>query len=105
MIGFAARAWLTVGWKRRFEDPVQLPRSHRLVTFQDAGNYITRPALAGHEIHEWQAAMLILWHQVGRNADPDTCEHRRAARRAFMRVEVVRGIRALSCISAHFRRG
>jgi hypothetical protein len=55
------------GWKRRFEDPIPLPRSRRLVTLQDAGNYITRLPKAEHETQEWQAAMeaLILVATLG----------------------------------------
>lgn len=48
------------GWKRRFEDPIPLPRGRRLVTLQDAGNYITRLPKAEHETQEWQAAMEAL---------------------------------------------
>jgi hypothetical protein len=29
-------------WKRRFDDPIPLPRSRQLVTLRDAGNYITK---------------------------------------------------------------
>jgi hypothetical protein len=29
------------GWKRRFDDPIPLPRGRQLVTLEDAGNYIT----------------------------------------------------------------
>jgi hypothetical protein len=44
----------------RFEDPIPLPRGRRLVTLQDAGNYITRLPKAEHETQEWQAAMEAL---------------------------------------------
>jgi len=30
------------GWKRRFDDPIPLPRGRQLVTLEDAGNYITK---------------------------------------------------------------
>jgi hypothetical protein len=43
------------GWKRRFDEPIPLPRGHQLVTLQDAGTYITK-----HEAAEWQAAMEAL---------------------------------------------
>jgi len=67
------------GWKRRFEDPLPLPRGRRLVTLEDAGNYITRLPKAEYEAQEWQAAMeaLILVATSGR-AD-DVCAHRRHA--------------------------
>jgi hypothetical protein len=48
------------GWKRRFDDPIPLPRGRRLVTLEDAGNYITRLPKAEHEAQEWQAAMEAL---------------------------------------------
>jgi hypothetical protein len=48
------------GWKRPFDDPIALPRGRRLVTLEDAGNYITKLAKAEHEAAEWQAAMEAL---------------------------------------------
>jgi hypothetical protein len=48
------------GWKRKFEDPIPLPRGRQLVTLQDAGNYITKLPKAEHEATEWQAAMEAL---------------------------------------------
>ena len=30
------------GWKRQFNNPIPLPRGGRLVTLEDAGNYITK---------------------------------------------------------------
>jgi hypothetical protein len=45
------------GWRRRFEDPIPLPRGRKLVTLQDAGNYITKLPKAEHEAPEWRAAM------------------------------------------------
>ena len=48
------------GWKRRFEDPIPLPRGRQLVTQQDAGNYITKLPKSEHEAAEWQAAMEAL---------------------------------------------
>ena len=30
------------GWKRRFGDPIPLPRGRQLVSLEDAGKYITR---------------------------------------------------------------
>ena len=55
------------GWKRRFDDPIPLPRGRHLITLEDAGNYITRLPKAEHEAQEWQAAMesLILVVQLG----------------------------------------
>jgi hypothetical protein len=52
------------GWKRAFEDPIPLPRGHRLVTLQDAGTYITKLPKAEHEAPEWQTAIeMLLKHQ------------------------------------------
>jgi hypothetical protein len=48
------------GWKRRFEDPIQLPRGRQLVTLEDAGRYITKLPKAEHDAKEWQAAMEAL---------------------------------------------
>jgi len=45
------------GWKRRFDEPIPLPRGRQLVTLEDAGNYITKLPKAEHETQEWQAAM------------------------------------------------
>jgi hypothetical protein len=48
------------GWKRRFDEPIPLPRSRQLVTLQDAGKYITKLPKAEHEAAEWLAAMEAL---------------------------------------------
>jgi len=45
------------GWKRPFEDPIPLPRGRHLVTFLDAGNYITKLPKAEQDAPEWKAAM------------------------------------------------
>jgi hypothetical protein len=45
-----------IGWKRPFEEPIPLPRG-RLVTLEDAGDYITKLPKAEHTAPEWQAAM------------------------------------------------
>ncbi len=48
------------GWKRWFDEPIPLPRGRKLITLQDAGNYITKLPNAEHEAPEWQAAMEAL---------------------------------------------
>ena len=53
-IGFVARLETNV----RRSDP--LPRGRRLVTLQDAGNFITKLPKAEHSAPEWQAAMEAL---------------------------------------------
>jgi len=47
-------------WKRRFEDPIPLPRGRQLVTVEDAGNYITKLPKADHTAAKWQAALEAL---------------------------------------------
>jgi hypothetical protein len=44
------------GWKRRFDDPIPLPRGRQLVTLEDAGAYITELPKAEQQLDEWQAA-------------------------------------------------
>jgi hypothetical protein len=55
------------GWKRRFEEPIPLPRGRQLITLEDAGTYVTKLPNAEHENAEWQAAMeaLILVATLG----------------------------------------
>jgi len=55
------------GWKRRFDEPIPLPRGRQLVTLEDAGNYITRLPKVEHTVREWLAAMeaLILVAESG----------------------------------------
>jgi hypothetical protein len=48
------------GWSREFNDPVELPRGRKLVTLEDAGNYITKLPKAEHSAPEWQDAMQAL---------------------------------------------
>src|SRR6266436_3623559 len=52
------------GWKRRFEDPIPLPRGRYLVT----GSYITKLPKAEHQAREWQAAMEALISGACRSA-------------------------------------
>jgi hypothetical protein len=44
------------GWKRPFEDPIDLPRGRRLVTLQDAADFILKLPKAEQNLEEWQAA-------------------------------------------------
>jgi hypothetical protein len=48
------------GWSRKFDDPIDLPGGRKLVTLEDAGNYITKLPKAEHMVPEWQAAMQVL---------------------------------------------
>jgi hypothetical protein len=55
------------GWKRAFHNPIPMPRGRKLVTLEDAGNYITKLPNAEHNAPEWQAAMeaLLLVVELG----------------------------------------
>ena len=48
------------GWSREFEDPIELPGGRKLVTLEDAGNYIIKLPEAEHSAPEWQDAMEAL---------------------------------------------
>ena len=48
------------GWSRPFDDPIDLPRGRKLVTLEDAGNYIAKLPKAEHTVPEWQDAMEAL---------------------------------------------
>ena len=52
-------------WSRQFDDPIDLPRGRKLVTLEDAGNYITKLSKAEHEAAEGQAAIEALILVVG----------------------------------------
>jgi hypothetical protein len=45
--------------KRRFDDPIALPNGRKLVTLQDAGDYIIKLPKAEHEAREWAIEMLL----------------------------------------------
>ena len=47
---------LDKGWRRRFEDPIPLPRGRQLVTLQDAADCIQKLPKAEQNLKEWQAA-------------------------------------------------
>jgi len=42
------------------DEPISLPRDHKLVTLRDAGTYITKLRKAEHAAREWQIAMKAL---------------------------------------------
>jgi hypothetical protein len=46
------------GWKRRFDDPIPLPRGRQLL--QDAANYILKLPKAEQNLVEWQTATACL---------------------------------------------
>jgi hypothetical protein len=47
-------------WRRRFDDPIPLPRGRQLITLEDAGNYILRLREPEHMTPEWHAAAKAL---------------------------------------------
>lgn len=49
-----------MSWKRRFEDPVELPMGKIALTLKDAGDYITKLPDGQHKHPKWQAAMRVL---------------------------------------------
>jgi hypothetical protein len=48
------------GWRRHFDDPIDLPNGRQLMTLMDAGDYITKLPESDHTGPEWQAAMEAL---------------------------------------------
>jgi hypothetical protein len=56
-----------VGWSRKFDDPIPLPRGRQLVTLKDAGTYITKLPKAEQKLAEWQIAMQALLLVVEQN--------------------------------------
>jgi hypothetical protein len=48
------------GWKRRFDDPIPLPRARQLVTLEDAGKFITKLPKAEQQHPAWQTAVEAL---------------------------------------------
>jgi hypothetical protein len=48
------------GWRRRFDDPIPLPRGRQLVTLKDAADYIMKLPKAEQDLKEWQTAVRCL---------------------------------------------
>ena len=48
------------GWQRKFDDPIQLPRDHQLITLQDAASYIMKLPKAEQEPPGMQIALSCL---------------------------------------------
>src|ERR1700731_2442476 len=55
------------GWKRKFEDPIPLPRERQLVTLKDAARYVQKLPKAEQQIEEWQDAVEALLLVVNQN--------------------------------------
>jgi hypothetical protein len=58
------------GWKRKFEDPIPLPRGRQLVTLEDAARYIQKLPKAEQMIEEWQTAVEVLILVAESNGGP-----------------------------------
>jgi hypothetical protein len=58
------------GWKRKFEDPIPLPRGRQLVTLEDAARYIQKLPKAEQQIEEWQTAVEVLILVAESNGGP-----------------------------------
>jgi hypothetical protein len=63
-----------LGWARKFDEPIALPKDKPLVTLRDAALYITRLPKTEHEAPEWQAAMEALL-LVAEHRDGALCRH------------------------------
>jgi hypothetical protein len=48
------------GRKRRFDDPIPLPRGRQLVSLKDAARYIQKLPKAEQQLEEWQTAVEVL---------------------------------------------
>lgn len=51
---------ISSGWQRSFDEPIELPDGHKLVTLRDAADYITTLPRKDAELPEWQAAIEAL---------------------------------------------
>ena len=49
-----------MGWQKKFDEPIPLPKGKPLVTLRDAALYIIRLPKAEHDAEEWLAAMKAL---------------------------------------------
>ena len=48
------------GWKQAFDDAIDLPRGRKLLTLQDAADYIMKLPKSEQNLEEWQTATEIL---------------------------------------------
>ena len=58
------------GWRRRFEDPIPLPRGRQIVTLEDAARYIQKLPKAEQQIEEWRTAVEVLILVAESNGGP-----------------------------------
>src|SRR5258708_37365113 len=66
------------GWKRQFNNPIPLPRGGRLVTLEDAGNYITKLPKAPKINLSFQLTPLECGGTSPAHREPRTCNDSRA---------------------------
>jgi hypothetical protein len=57
-------------WRRRFDDPIPLPKGRQLVTLKDAARYIQKLPKAEQQIEEWQTAVEVLILVAENNGGP-----------------------------------
>ncbi len=48
------------GWRRRFDDPIPLPRGRHLATLEDAAKYIQKLPKDEQQLEEWRTAVEAL---------------------------------------------
>ena len=48
------------GWRRRFNDPIPLPRGRHLATLEDAAKYIQKLPKDEQQLEEWRTAVEAL---------------------------------------------
>ena len=60
----------TTDWRRRFDDPIPLPKGRQLVTIKDAARYIQKLPKAEQQIEEWQTAVEVLILVAESNGGP-----------------------------------
>lgn len=62
-----AKPMVGKGWRRKFDDPIELPDGRVLVTLRDAATYITELPKKESAALEWQIAISELMLAVERN--------------------------------------
>ena len=46
-----------IGWRREFDDPIELPDGRMLVTLRDAASYVQNMPKAQHDSPHWQVTV------------------------------------------------
>src|SRR5260370_28165422 len=60
----------TTDWRRRFDDPIPLPKGRQFVTLKDAARYIQKLPKAEQQVEEWQTAVEVLILVAESNGGP-----------------------------------